>query len=133
MFELITRTSPLQPGTRLFLSGGYTAAFSPAWWLNGRKNYGATFVGFADRGAGKMPVGLVQLDCEIDLTEGCGLRHKGRFALLTLRHVTNWTETETVTVHVVEVLPEDAAAFYASHPFGTEIETHATYSIANDG
>lgn len=130
--ELIRRTSPLQPGTRLILSSGSTAAYCPPWWLNGRKNYNATFLAFAERGAGKMPVALVELENEIDMTEGGGLRHKGRYALLRLLHVANWAKAETVTVHVVESLPEDVEAFYWSHPFGTEIETHATYAIAND-
>ena len=130
--ERISRTSPLQPGTRLILSGGYTAAYSPPWWLNGRKNYNATFIAFAERDAGKMPVALVELDSEIDMTEGGGLRHKGRYALLRLLHVANWDKAETVTVHVVETLPEDVEAFYSAHPFGTEIETHASYAIVND-
>src|SRR5262249_35390173 len=127
-------TSQLQPGTRLSLGGGYQGctAYSPPWWLNGRTNYNATFIAFAECGAGKMPVALVELDNEIDMTEGGGLRHKGLYAVLRLLHVANWDETETVTVHVVETLPEDVEAFYSSHPFGTEIETHATYTIAED-
>jgi hypothetical protein len=66
------------------------------------------------------------------MTEGVGLQHKGRYALLSLLYVANWTKTETVTVHIVEALPEDVEAFYLSHAFGTEIETHATYTVAND-
>jgi hypothetical protein len=127
--EQIRRTSPLQPGTRLILSGGYSAAYSRPWWLNGREYYKATFIMFAERGAGKMPVAVVELDTEIDMTEGRGLRHNGRFALLRLLYVSNWTETETVTVHVVEALPDCVETFYGPHPFGTEIETHAKYSI----
>lgn len=128
----IRRTSPLQPGTRLILSGGYNAGISGPWWLNGRKSYKATFIRFAEQGAGRMPVALVELEEEIALTEGGGLRHKGRYALLKLMYVAAWAETETVTVHVVEVLPEDVEAFYSSHPFGTEIESHATYKRAKD-
>src|SRR5262249_23661282 len=130
--EQVRRTSPLRPGTRLSLSGGYTAAYSRPWWLGGRENYRATFIAFAERGAGKMPVALVELDAEIDLTEGKGQRHRGRFALLSLSSVANWSVAETVTVHVVESLPDDVEAFYPSHPFGTEVETHATYAIMND-
>lgn len=130
--ELLRRTSPLRPGTRLILSGGYTAAFSPPWWLNDQKDYKATFLAFAERGAGKMPVALVELDNTIDMTEGSGLRHKGKYARLTLLYVVNWSKSETVTVNVVERLPEDMDAFYLSHPIGTEIETHATYTIASD-
>jgi hypothetical protein len=127
--EQIRRTSPLQPGTRLILSGGYWAGNCSPWWLSGRENYKATFIAFAEREAGKMPVAYLELDNEIDLTEGGGLRHKGRYALLRLLQVANWTESETVTVHVVEVLPDNVEAFYLSHPFGTEVETHATYAI----
>jgi hypothetical protein len=130
--DLIRGTSPLQPGARLILSGGYTAAFSQPWWLNGGESYKATFVGFAERGYDKMPAAMVKLDCEIDMTEESGLRHRGQNALLSLLHVANWVRTEIVTVHVVESLPEDVEAFYSTHPFGTEIETHARYAIAQD-
>jgi hypothetical protein len=100
--------------------------------LNGRENYLATFIAFAERRAGKMPVAMVKLDHEIEMTEGSGLRHKGRYALLKLLHVADWASSETITVHLVEALPEDVETFYLSHPFGTEIETHATYDVANE-
>lgn len=138
--DQIRRTSPLHPGTRLTLAGGYTGVvqcqadgkwYRAPWWLNGRQCYQGTFLAFAERGAGIVPAALVALDDEIDLTEGGGLRHKGRYALLTLLYVANWTEKGTVTVHVVEALPGDVEAFYSSHPFGTEIETHATYTLVN--
>jgi hypothetical protein len=125
--DQVRRTSPLKPGTRLTLGGGYTEAYHTPRWLNGRDCYQATFLGFAERGTGKMPVALVQLDDEIELPEG-----KGRFALLKLLYVANWADTGTVTVHIVEALPEDLEAFYASHPLGTEVESHATYRIAAD-
>lgn len=129
--DLIRLTSPLRPGTRLTLSGGHSPGKIP--WLKGRKHYKATFIGFAERRAGEMPVALVQLDDEIELTEFGGLRHKGRYALLKLTFdLADWQNTETVNVHVVETLPEDVAAFYALHPWGTEIESHARYSI-DDG
>src|SRR6266540_2909381 len=126
----IRRTAPLQPGTRLIRGGGYADAYSEPWRLNGRESYMATFIRFVERDAAKMPVAFVELEDEIDLTEGCGLRHRGRYALLKLLYVADWAETGTVTVHVVDALPEDVEAFYSSHPFGTEIETHATYRIA---
>jgi hypothetical protein len=100
--------------------------------LNDQKDYKATFLAFVERGAGKMPIAFVELDNTIDMTEGSGLRHKGKYALLSLLHVVNWSKSEIVTVHVLERLPEDIHAFYLSHPFGTEIETHATYIIASD-
>ena len=124
----IRRSSPLRPGSRLVLDGGYDVA--RPFWLNGREYYAATFIQFAECGSSKMPVALVELDEEVDVTEASGLRHRGRYAILRLRYLGNWTASETVTVHIVEVLPQDLEAFYSSHPFGTEIESHATYRIA---
>lgn len=130
--DQIRRTSPLQPGVALFLGGGYDSAYSEPFWLNGREYYKATFIDFVPCGADKMPAAFVELENEIDLTEGSGLRHKGRYALLKLRYVADWAETETVKVHIVEALPADVEAFYSSHLFGTEIESHASYKIANN-
>jgi hypothetical protein len=127
--DQIRRTSPLQPGTRLKLSGGYDHGQS--WWLNGRDCYHASFIAFAERGADKMPVAVVELEEELDMVEACGQRHKGRYALLSLLFIANWDRKGTVTVHIVETVPTDFAAFYLSHPFGTEIETHATYEITS--
>src|ERR1044072_693646 len=78
--DQIRKTSPLQPGVVLSLNAGYDAAYSAPWWLNGRQNYHATFIDFVGRGIDKMPAAVVELDEEIDLTEGAGLRHRGRFA-----------------------------------------------------
>jgi hypothetical protein len=125
----IIKTSPLQPGVRIRLDGGYEH-YNP-WWLNGNAYYSATFVRFVSRGADEMPVAFVELDHEIQMIEGCGLQHRGKYALLKLLHIADWDAEETVAVHVVEGLPHDVAAFYASHPFGTEIESHATYRIEN--
>ena len=63
------------------------------------------------------------------MVEGSGLQHHGNHALLKLLYVADWDATETVTVHIVSELPRDVAAFYDSHPFGTEIESHATYRV----
>lgn len=126
---VIRRTSPLKPGVRLSIGRGYTAAYEPQWWLNGREGYRGTFRGFVPREAGKMPVAVVELDEEIDLSDGRGRRHKGRYALLKLLTVADWTEQEVVTVHVVDAPPEDVAAFYLGDPLATAIETHATYVI----
>jgi len=125
----IIRISPLQPGVRIRLDGGYER--SNPWWLNGNAYYSATFVRFVSRGADEMPVAFVELDRDVQMIEGSGLQHRGKYALLKLLHIADWDAEETVTVHVVEALPHDVAAFYASHPFGTEIESHATYRIEN--
>jgi hypothetical protein len=129
--DQLRRTSPLQPGVALILFGGYDSAYSESWWLNGRRHYKATFIDFVHRGADKMPAAFVKLEEEIDLTEASGQLHKGSYALLKLRYVADWRDTETVGVHIVDALPADVEAFYSSHPFGTEIESHATYRIAN--
>lgn len=124
----IENTSPLQPGVSIRLDGGYDS-FKP-WWLNGNECYLATFIRFVTRGPNEMPIAFVELDAEIQMVEGCGLQHCGKYALLKLMSVADSNLTETVTVHIVDQLPKDAAAFYDSHPFGTEIESHATYRMA---
>jgi hypothetical protein len=123
----IMKSSPLQPGIRIRLDGGYEP--HDPWWLNGNEYYSATFVRFASRGADEMPVAFVEFDQEIRMIEGSGLQHHGRYALLKLLHVASWDATETVTVHVVEQFPDDVAAYYESRPFGSEIESHATYRL----
>lgn len=127
----IRTASPLQPGIALYLYGGYDSAYSKSWWLDGREYYKATFIDFVHCGTEMMPAAFVELENEIDMTEGSGLRHKGRYALLKLRYVADWAETETVKVHIVETLPADVEEYYLSHPFGTEIESHATYKIVS--
>jgi hypothetical protein len=126
--DQLRRISPLQPGVRLVLSGGYS---SPHWWLSGNACYRATFVDFVRRGADNMPAVLIKLQDSIDLTEYSGRRHQGQYALVSLLYLSNWEEEGTVTVHIVDKPPEDPVAFYATHPFGTEIEAHATYAIAD--
>lgn len=126
----IREISPLQPKVTILLYGGYD--HGNHWWLNGRKYYKATFINFFYCGVDKMPVAFVELQEEIDIAEGCGLHHKGRYALLKLHFVANWDETEIVEIHVVESLPDDIEAFYKSHPFGTEIETHASYKVIDN-
>ena len=123
----IAITSPLQPGARIRLDGGYES-YNP-WWLNGKECYLATFARFVPRGPNEMPVAFVELDDEINMVEGCGLQHRGKHALLRLLFVADWNATETVTVHIVDHLPDDVVAFYESHPFGTELESHATYRM----
>jgi HEAT repeat protein len=125
----LRRASPLQPGTRLILFGGYDfySSRGKPRWLNGRDYYKATFISFVQRRRDSVPVACVELDEAFDLAE-----HKGRFALLLDRYSSAsaaWSAEGTVTVHIVERLPEDFEAFYASHPFGTEVETHAQYEI----
>lgn len=124
----IEKTSPLHPGVKLRLDGGYES--NNPWWLNGNDSYRATFVRFASRRANEMPVALVELEQEINMVEGSGLQHHGKYALLKLKYVADWGATETVTVHLVECFPHDVVAFYQCHPLGSEIESHATYRIA---
>jgi hypothetical protein len=119
-------TSPLQPGTRLTLGGGYTAAYQPPRWLNGRDSYSATFLAFAQGKVDSRPVAFVELDEEVVTAES-----NGRYALLRLLYNGTWTASETVVVHVVEALPDDIDAFYAldPYPYDKAVETHAWYQI----
>jgi len=125
--KVIEKTSPLQPGVRLRLDGGYNGSYS--WWLDGKKCYLATFIRFVERASGEMPAAFVELDDEIDMTEGSGRRHHGKYALIRLRLYAEWKETETIVVHIVEQLPDDIVEFYKTLPKYSEFETHATYRI----
>lgn len=122
----IRQTSPLQPATRICLSGGYTAAYSSPLWLNGKEFLRATFVDFIDRGADRMPSALIRFDDELDFG-----RIKGHYALLTLLHVANWIETETVTVCIIDHPPQVTSSAIKPSA-GVEVESHATYVIESD-
>jgi len=100
--------------------------------LQGGQGYLGTFVRFARRHDGQIPAALVELDDCVDVTEGQGLRHHGRYAVLRLAYIAAWDETETVMVHIVEKFPEDVALFCDTHPFGTELEARASYRIVSD-
>jgi hypothetical protein len=130
--DRLRQTSPLRPGTRLMRSGGDTAAFAPPGWWNDPKDSKATVLACAQGGADKMPVAFVELAKAIARTEANGLRHKGTDARRSLLYVAHGTKSETVTVPVVERLPEESDAFSWSHPFGPEIDTPATYTSASD-
>ena len=123
---IIANTSPLQPGCRIRLNGSYDLT---QWWLNGNDYYDATFVRFADRKHGEMPVAIIEFDNEIDMTEGSGQIHRGKLGVMKLHFVADWNSSETVWVHIIESTPNDFDEFYDSHPFGTEIESHATYTL----
>jgi hypothetical protein len=140
--DYLRRTSPLQPGTRLLLGGGYTGAYSPPWWLNGRESYSATFLGFAAAHVGSVPRVFVELDEEIDMTEAAGRRHKGQFAVLSAHRSCAFNqapsalwgdaEHETLAVEIVEALPADVAALSACCFLNTAIESHAGYRVLHD-
>jgi hypothetical protein len=127
--EVVRRTSPLQPGTRVALGGGYSAAFGPPSWLGGRDQYTATFLGFAQYRPDIMPVAHVEFDDEVALP-----RVRGRYGLLRLLYVANWAATETVVVHILESLPEDIGPFCGMppDPLPSEVETHATYRVITE-
>lgn len=118
------RASPLQPGVRVRLGGGYTAVYAAPCWLHGYDCFKGTFVDFADCGPGRMPAAIVKLDEPVILRDGVA-----NYALLRLRYVANWVESETIGVHLVESLPANFPAWFAAHPHGSEHETHAWYEI----
>ena len=45
------------------------------------------------------------------MTEGSGLQHRGKYALLKLRY-SDWGVSVRVTVHIVDQLPDDVVEFY---------------------
>jgi hypothetical protein len=128
----VCRHSPLRPGVRLALFGGYDYHSSGGnpYWLNGRECYRATFIGFAPRGEDLSPAGLVEFDEVIDLPG-----HKGRYGALLTSYGLDfvaWTqpEADAVVVYVTERPPEDFSVFrYDGRASPDPIETHATYRI----
>lgn len=125
----IEKTSKMYPGCRVRLSGSYD---SGDWWLNGQKYLAATLIRFVSRKSKMMPIAALELDHPISMTESDGLRHNGNIALAKLRFVESWMEEVTVTIHIVDKIPQDIDAFYDSHPFGTEIESHVKLNIISD-
>lgn len=125
-FNTIVDQSPLQPGNRIRLTGAYDPTH---WWLNGHTHYDATFIRFLKPNSGKMPIAAIEFDHEIRMIEHAGQHHLGRLGLLRLRYVSDWDSSETVGVHIIQSLPDDVDEFYESHEFGSEIESHATYTL----
>jgi HEAT repeat protein len=128
-FDHIRRTSPLQPGTRLTLFGGYDyySTSGRPRWLNGREFYKATFLYFAQSWPNSVPVACVELDEEYESAE-----HRGRYALLSSTYSSAsvvWAGEGTVCVRIAAALPEDVPAFFAAHPYEKAVETHAQYQI----
>jgi hypothetical protein len=128
--EFVRQTSPLRPGVRLQLFGGYDN-FLPddkPWWLNGRTFYEATFVGFVSHGENTIPACFVEFDETIELPG-----HHGRYGVLFGSYsnlAPAWAETEDapVAVHVVESLPEDSNEVRLLRD-AAATETHATYRV----
>jgi hypothetical protein len=131
----VRRNSPLRPGVRLALFGGYDYSSSDGkpYWLDGRDCYRATFLGFASRGDDVIPAGLVEFDEAIDIS-----RHKGRYGILLSTYgsdFTAWSQREAdVVVYVTQALPEDISSFrFDGRSFPNPIETHATYRLQELG
>ena len=129
-FDYVRANSPLRPGVRLELFGGYDyySTEGKPWWLNGHECYRAIFLGFASFGENAIPAGLVEFDEAIDLPG-----HKGRFGVLRTSydsHTFAWGEAEgVVAVHVREALPEDLASIRSSLDLALAAETHASYRV----
>jgi hypothetical protein len=129
--DYIRQNSPLRPGSRLELFGGYDyySADGKPWWLNGRDCYRATFLSFASRGENTIPAGLVEFG---EAVERPG--HKGRYGVLLANYGTHsaaWIPAEDdVVVYVTEVPPEDVSPFrFDGRASPDPIETHATYRV----
>jgi hypothetical protein len=128
--DYIRRVSPLRPGCRLELFGGYdyySSKGKPAW-LNGRDCYRATFLRFACWAENTIPTALVEFDEIIG-----GPDYKGRYGVLFARFgpaSIAWGEREDVVeVYVKEALPEDVSVIRFYRASGCVAETHATYRI----
>jgi hypothetical protein len=129
--DFIRQNSPLRPGVRLELFGGYDFYSSDGkpWWLDGRDCYRATFLHFAPRGEGTIAAGVVEFDEALHVGE-----YKGRFGvLLTSYSVSSpaWlTPEDTVVVYVAESLPQDVSSYrFDGRASPDPVETHATYRL----
>jgi hypothetical protein len=127
--DYVRQHTPLRPGSRLELSGGYddqSSGGKPAW-LNGRDCYKATFQRFVSYGENTVPVALVEFD---EVVEGPG--YKGRYGVLFAGYGPNsiaWSETEdVVSIYVSEALPE-ATLIRFFRASGSAAETHASYRV----
>jgi hypothetical protein len=127
----VRRNSPLRPGVRLALFGGYDyhSSGGKPYWLNGRTCYRATFLRFAPRDEDLIPAGLVEFDEAIDMPG-----HTGRYGVLLSTYGMDfvaWALPEAeVVVYLTEVLPKDLRVFrFDGRAFPDPIETHATYRI----
>jgi hypothetical protein len=136
--DYVRQHSPLRPGTRLELFGGYDyhADGGKLAWLNGQECYRATFLGFAARGDGMIPAALVAFDEPVDVPG-----HKGRYGILLGTYGLDsiaWGRTDDVVeVHVTDVPPDGVtgdltgdlrAIRFARDPVSA-LETHATCRV----
>jgi len=128
--DYVRQNSPLHPGVRLQLFGGYDYYSSDGkpWWLNGRICYTATFLGFASYDENTSPAGLVEFDEVIEVPG-----HKGRYGILRTTFNSDsiaWGQSEgLVVVNVTEAMPEDLNFLRSSRASASAIETHATYRV----
>ncbi len=124
--EHVRRNSPLRPGIRLELFDSYSAHSGE--WLGGRECYPATFVRFESRDEYHAPVAYIEFDEAIDIPG-----HKGRYGVLLAWYGVEspaWGLPEgEVALYVVEALPGDADAVWASHTLDTALKRHAGYRI----
>jgi hypothetical protein len=128
--DYVRRISPLRPGIRLELFGGYDyyATEGKPAWLNGRECYRATFLDFASYGENTIPVALVEFDEVIEV-----FGQKGRYGVLFGTFGFDsvvWGQTDdVVAVYVCEALPEDLTLIRFFRASDSVIETHATCRI----
>ena len=132
--EHVQEISPLRPGVRLVLFGGYDyyASEGKPWWLNDRECYTATFLRFLSRGDNAIPAGLVEFDEVIELPP-----YKGHYGVLLANYSASdvaWSQAEDdVVVYVTEAVPEDVSFFrFDGRASPDPFETHATYRIQGD-
>ena len=129
--DYVRQNSPLRPGMRLELFGGYDyyASQGKPWWLNGHECYRATFLGFASCGEDAIPAAVVEFDEAIALPG-----HAGRYGILRASPSSRaiaWGGTEeVVAVHVRQARPADnLAAERSALDLALAAETHATCRV----
>jgi hypothetical protein len=129
--DYVRQNSPLRPGRRLELFGGYDyyETGGKPRWLNGRDCYRATFLGFVSCGENAIAAALVELDEVIEVPG-----HTGRYGILLPRHIGldsfAWGLMEdTVAVYVAEAPPEEMSFIRWDRASAAALETHATYRV----
>jgi hypothetical protein len=132
----IQTTSPLKPGAKVELSGGYWPEDAP-WRQLGKNCIDGVSQGFRSAGAKRMPVAVIKLPSRITVTLPRQSPQHGIFCILKLPYATStWDSREgneaepsnaIVEVYLVENVPDDMEVFFLQKPCA--IELRATYRI----
>lgn len=129
--EIARQKTLLKPGTCIKLYGGYTSVYAntESSWRGQERFWNAKVIDLVVRAPGEPPLLWAELDERKQVGE-----ISGRFVLLKLRYVANWNAKETVSICLLNKLPENLATFYPEHPNfpKEEIETHGAYRLDDE-